>query len=109
MKKISDIPFEALRVILGRLSKSKIFRDSSWAVLGNGFGNGLLLLAGIIIARLLGRDLYGEYGLAKTTILCISGFATFGLGISSTKYVAKAMCEDPKHLRSIINSSLIIT
>lgn len=109
MKKISDIPFVALRVILGRLSKSKIFRDSSWAVLGNGFGNGLLLLAGIIIARLLGRDLYGEYGLAKTTILCISGFATFGLGISSTKYVAKAMCEDPKHLRSIINSSLIIT
>ena len=42
--------------------KSNFFKDSSWAVFGNGIGYGLMLLSGIIIARMLGKDLYGEYG-----------------------------------------------
>ena len=46
-----------ITLIKHRLLQSKLFKDSFWAVFGNGLGNALLLLAGILIARFLGKDL----------------------------------------------------
>lgn len=76
-----------------RLLNSKLFKDSFWAVFGNGIGNALLLLSGILIARFLGKDLYGEYGVVKTTMFYVASFATFGLGFTSTKYIAQYVNE----------------
>lgn len=75
--------------LINKLQNSKFFQDSFWAVFGNGMGYALLLLAGIIIARLLGKDIYGEYGLVKTSLFYIASFATFGIGYTSTKYIAQ--------------------
>lgn len=88
------------------LLKSKLFKDSFWAVFGNGLGNCLLLVAGIIIARFLGKDLYGEYGMVKTTMFHIASFSTLGLGFTSTKYIADAVANAPGNLRSIIRTSI---
>lgn len=94
------------REIKERLLRSKLFKDSFWAVGGNGLGNCLLLIAGIIIARILGKDLYGEYGMVKTTMLHIASFSTLGLGFTSTKYIADAVSNAPNKLRSIIRTAL---
>ena len=85
------------------------FKDSFWAVVGNGSGYGLLLLAGIIIARLLGKDLYGEYGFIKTTMFQFAAFATLGLGYTSTKFIAQYKTDNPKYLRSIVKATISIT
>lgn len=85
------------------------FKDSFWAVVGNGGGYGLLLLAGIIIARLLGKDLYGEYGFIKTTMFQFAAFSTLGLGYTSTKFIAQYKTDHPKYLRSIVKASISIT
>ena len=98
-----------LNGIIGSLKSSRLARDSFWAVFGNGLGYGLLLLAGIVIARFLGRDVYGEYGLVKTTMIYIAGFATLGLGISSTKYIANALHADRSHVRSLARDAVSIT
>lgn len=95
--------------ILERLKKSKLFKDSFWAVFGNGMGNAMLLVAGILIARLLGKDLYGEYGVVKTTMFHIAAFSTFGLGYTSTKFIAQYIKENPTYLRAITKAALKIT
>ncbi len=95
--------------IINSLKSNRLAKDSFWAVFGNGLGYGLLLLAGIVIARLLGRDVYGEYGLVKTTMIYIAGFATLGLGISSTKYIANALHADWTHVRSLARAAVSIT
>lgn len=92
-----------------RLLNSLLFKDSLWAVFGNGLGNFLLLLAGILIARLLGKDIYGEYGLVKTTMFHIATFATLGLGFTSTRFVAKYKSVDGGLLKGTIYSSITIT
>lgn len=92
-----------------RISKSKILNDSFWAVFGNGLGNFLLLVAGIIIARILGKDLYGEYGMVKTTMFHIASFSTLGLGFTSTKYIADAVSNYPNRLKRIIRTSFKTT
>lgn len=95
--------------IKNKLLNSKFFKDSFWAVFGNGIGNALMLFAGILIARFLGKDLYGEYGVVKTTMFYIASFATLGLGFTSTKYIANAIQERPSHIKSIVRCSMSIT
>lgn len=98
-----------MKNVIGILKRSMLFRDSFWALTGNGLGYGLLFVAGILIARFLGKDVYGEYGLVKTTMFYAAAFSTFGLGYTSTKFVAEYRCSDTSHVRSIIKSSMRIT
>lgn len=95
--------------IISRLKNSRLFKDSFWAVYGNGLGYGMLLLSGIIIARLLGKDDYGEYGLVKTTMFLMASFTAFGLNITSTKYIAEAIRENITLVRSYARDALTIT
>lgn len=92
-----------------RITNSVLARDSFWAVVGNGLGNAFLLLAGIFIARLLGKDLYGEYGVVKTTMMYSATFATFGLGITSTKFLSEYLQEKNHYALSLMRDSLRIT
>ncbi len=93
----------------GKIRSSRLAKDSFWAVFGNGLGYGFLMLAGIVIANFLGVDAYGEFGIVKTTMLYIAGFATLGLGISSTKYIANALKEDRPAVRSLSHDAIQIT
>lgn len=95
--------------IFERIKGNALARDSFWAVFGNGVGNFLLLIGGIIIARFLGKDLYGEYGVVKTTMFHIAGFATFGLGYTSTKFVAEYINTKKEQVKDVIWSSVAIT
>ena len=96
-------------MIIKRLISSRLFRDSFWTILGNALGKGLTVLGGIIIASLLGKDVFGEYGLLRNTLLLIAIFSTMGLGYTSTIYVAKYKQEDESLLYSLISSVLKIT
>ena len=94
---------------LERYKQSSLFKDSFWAICGNGIGNFLLLISGILIARILQKDLYGAYGLVKTTMFYIAAFSTFGLGYTSTKFIAEYIQKDDSKLKNIALSSIKIT
>lgn len=75
--------------LVSSLKNSQLCKDSFWALFGNAANKGLSLFAGIIIARLLGKEAYGEYGMLKNTLLYIAVFSTFGLGFTATKYISE--------------------
>ena len=91
-----------LSLFLERFRNSALFKDSFWALLGSVLGKGLSLIAGIVVARFLGRDVYGEYGLIKSTLLNISVFSTLGLGYTGTRYISKVYSEHKDEVRHII-------
>ena len=74
--------FDKLKIKLSllfiQLKRSSLFKDSFWALLGSVIGKGLSLIAGIAVARFLGKELYGEYGTIKTTLTYIAIVSTFG-------------------------------
>lgn len=80
----------ALSEIYSKLKENRLFKDSFWALLGSAVGKGLPLLAGIVVARLLGSEVYGEYGTIRNTLLMIAIFSTMGLGYSATKFIAES-------------------
>lgn len=84
-----------------RAKSSALFKDSFWAIAGNVVGKGFSLIAGIIVARLLGKEAYGEYGIIKDTLLMIALFSSFGLGITATKFIAEAIERNPDQIRPI--------
>jgi len=61
-----------------------------------------MLLASILIARILGREIYGEYGMIRSTAQMFLVFAGFGLGMTATKHVAQFRTVDPQRAGRIM-------
>lgn len=87
---------------------NRLFSDSFWSLSGNALGKGLGVLAGIIMARLLGADIFGEYGMVKSTLAYAAVFSTFGLGYTATRFIAK-FNENGAYCKAIIKKSILIT
>jgi O-antigen/teichoic acid export membrane protein len=68
--------------------------NAFWMFLGTFFLRGSNLIAGVFIARLLGKEIFGQYGVIQSSVLMISAFGAFGLGITSTKFVAEYRTTD---------------
>lgn len=95
--------------IIDIIKHNAIAKDSSWAVIGSAMGKALSLVAGIVIARMLGADVFGEYGMIKSTLAYVATFSTFGLGYTATKYIAQCKPNDTDSIHKIIVSSIRIT
>lgn len=98
-----------LHSLIGRLKGSPLAKDSFWSLFGNAMGRGLSLIAGIAIARFLGSDAYGQYGMIKGTLLSIAIFSSFGLGYTATKYIAENHIKNPQRTADIHKVTQIIT
>lgn len=92
-----------------KLKNNTIVKDSFWALIGSVLGKGLAFVASIYIARLLGKEIYGEYGMIRNTLLSVATFSTFGLGYTSTKYIADYRKHKSEFLRGVVLSSIKIT
>ncbi|MBN2715970.1 MAG: oligosaccharide flippase family protein [Deltaproteobacteria bacterium] len=88
----------------------KLLIDSFWALAGNTIGKGLALAASVVIARMLGKAGFGEFGIVKNSIIMIATFASFGLGYTATKMVAESRSHnDSMKIRQMVSMSLMLT
>lgn len=95
-----------LRVYINRILSSSIgsrlVKGAFWSLTGALISRGLMLLASIFVARMLGRDVYGEYGMIRSTVTMFAVFAGFSLGMTATKYVAQLRYTDPERTGRIM-------
>jgi O-antigen/teichoic acid export membrane protein len=92
-----------------KLLASKLVNDSFWAILGNVMSKGLALAAGIVIARFLGKEIFGEYSIIKTSFIYLGFFSTLGLGYTSTKFIAENKNINPSRVRQIVRTTITTT
>ena len=92
-----------------RAFQSRLLNDSFWVLFGNSFGKGLALAAGIVVARFLGKEMYGEYGMIRNTLVSIAVFSTFGLGFTATKYVSENKINNAENTSAILYYARNIT
>jgi O-antigen/teichoic acid export membrane protein len=101
-----------LREMVGRIGQGeigkRIVRGFFWSVSGAVISRGLMLLASIIVARILGKLHFGELSIIQSTVYMFTVFAGFGLGMTSTKYVAELRESDPLQAGNIIASSNLV-
>jgi O-antigen/teichoic acid export membrane protein len=76
-----------------------------WTIAGTFISRGLMFIASIAVARLLGKTIYGELGMIQTTVGMFGVFAGFGMGVTATKHVAEFRKNDPSRAGRIISMS----
>jgi O-antigen/teichoic acid export membrane protein len=105
--------FERLHHLKERLLQSPIIyrlaRGAFWSLLG-GVGSRIFsMVSTIIVARLLGREGYGELGMVQSTMGLFGVLAGFGLGYATTKYIAEFKYKDPAKASRILNLNLFFS
>ena len=84
---------------------SKLAGNAFWLLIGTVFSKILLLVTGIIIARLLGKTEVGQFGIIRSTIDMFTAFAGLGLGLTVTKYISELKRTDKNKTGRIIGLS----
>ena len=87
----------------------RLAHGAFWSMTGAGLSQGMLLLSSIVVARILGKEQFGEFGIINNTVGMFSVFAGFGLGMTATKYVAEFRARDPLRAGRIIALSSLVS
>lgn len=98
-----------LRPLFDRIESSplglRLASGMFWSMAGAVISRGLMLIASIVVARLLGKTGFGELGMIQSTVGMFGVFAGFGLGLTATKHVAEFRLNDPSRAGRIISLS----
>ena len=85
---------------------SRIIKGASWILIGTIFSKLMLLLSSIIVARILGKETFGEVGILRSTINSFSMMANMGLGITATKFIAENLHKRMKSVGEVIGFTI---
>ena len=98
-----------LRPLFDRFENSpiglRLARGVFWSMAGAVISRGLMLCATVLVARMLGKTVYGELGMIQSTVGMFGVFAGFGLGLTATKHVAEFRQSDSERTGRIIGLS----
>ncbi|MBM3210855.1 MAG: hypothetical protein FJ121_01010 [Deltaproteobacteria bacterium] len=88
---------------------SRLSVGVTWNLIGALFNQGSAFAINIIIARLLGRTLFGEYSIILSTLMTISLIAQVSTGITATRYLAEFRVRDPDRAGRILGLCTIVS
>ena len=98
-----------LRPAFERIERSpigyRLAKGVFWSTAGAVISRGLMLAASIWVARMLGKETFGELGMVRSTVTMFALFAGFGLGVTATKFVAECRQNDPERAGRVIGLS----
>jgi O-antigen/teichoic acid export membrane protein len=87
--------------------KKRLISGAFWSLVGGIVSRVLMLFAFIIVARMLGQETYGEFGIIRATTNMFVIFAGFGLGMTATKHIAEYKNSNPERASRILTLSAL--
>ncbi|HUT09665.1 MAG TPA: oligosaccharide flippase family protein [Thermoguttaceae bacterium] len=81
---------------------SRLARGAFWSLAGAVISRGMMLAASVFVARLLGREVFGEFGIIRNTVTVFGTFVGISLGMIATKHVAEFRRADPQRAGRIV-------
>jgi len=95
-----------LRGHLDRIESSplgaRLARGAFWSLTGAFVSRAMTLASSILVARILGRETFGELGIIQSTVGMFGTIAGFGLGLTANKHVAEFRVKDPARAGRIV-------
>lgn len=84
-------------------------RGVFWNLIGTLFAQGSVFLTAIILARLLGKEVFGELGMIQSTLLTLTSIAQVSTGLTATKYVAEFRDADKARAGRVLGLCSVLT
>ncbi len=82
--------------------RQRLISGAFWSLTGSVLSRGFTLVASILIARLLGKEGFGEWGLLLSMVSVLTPYASFGIGVTAPKYVAQHLKTEPAKVGRIL-------
>ncbi|NKI26854.1 oligosaccharide flippase family protein [Arenibacter sp. 6A1] len=97
--------------IKSRFSKeiNELLSSSFWSLVGSLSSKSLLFAVWVLVARMLGKELYGEIGIVRSTINLFIIFLGTGISITMTKYIPMYVQKDKQRVSKIYSLNLFFT
>ena len=80
---------------------ARLMKGSIFSFAGAASARVMNVITAVIVARVLGQQGFGAYGIIQGTVVAVSALAGMGLGATATKYVAELREKDPARARAI--------
>lgn len=98
-----------LSLILHTDTRRRLASGAIWGGLTTAGSRGAAVLASFFLARILGKEGFGEYGMINSTAAMIGSLAGMGIGLTVTKHVAEFRNIDPDKVGRILALSSMVT
>ncbi len=99
----------SLRAELGRIGLRGLSAAVSWNTIGMIVSRGSQVASMIVVARLLGVDRFGAFGMLVTTIAALQVICGLALGGTTTKYVSQYRAGDRARAGRVLGFALPLT
>ena len=100
---------ERVLPILASDTRRRLASGAFWGGVGGGVVRVLLLMTSLFLARVLGREKFGEYGMVTSTTALFCAFGGLGVGSAITRYVALLRKTDRERAGRILSLSVFMT
>lgn len=87
----------------------RLAKGLSWSFFSGFLASFFSLLSSILVARWLGPEKYGAFGIVQSTLNTISIFIIPAVGMTATKYIAELRDRNPERARRILGMTLSVT
>lgn len=102
---LNSLRLELLKHLQGGTLRARFASGAMWLLIGAGLSQLLLALSSIVIARVLGKEVFGEFGMVRSTVMMFGTVAGLGLGITTNKYIAEFRDSDPARAGRVLTLS----
>jgi O-antigen/teichoic acid export membrane protein len=75
--------------------RRRLVGGAFWSMVSSVIAQGIGAVAAIVTARILGKDIFGELGMIRSTIGLFDAVAALGLGLTANKFVSEYRKHDP--------------
>jgi O-antigen/teichoic acid export membrane protein len=94
---------------LGSGLRARFQHGIRWNVSAAIVSQGANFLTSIVVANLLGREQFGQFGIVQSTLLTLVGVAQIATGVTATKYVAEFRSTDKGRVGRILGLCSAVT
>jgi O-antigen/teichoic acid export membrane protein len=89
-------------------ARRRAVRGVVWSTLGSVVAQGGTFLSSVVLARVIGKQLFGQFALIQSTAIALTSLASLGLGVTATKYVSEYRDSQPEKAGRIIGLSSMV-
>lgn len=87
--------------------RGRFLSGAFWSVVGAGAWQGSVFASSVVVARMLGPGVFGEFGMIQSTVGMFGVFAGMGLGLTATRYIAEFRVRDPERAGRVTGFVLV--
>jgi O-antigen/teichoic acid export membrane protein len=89
--------------------RDRLIKGTTLNLIAVAFNQGSTLIVNIIVARILMKEVFGEYAMVQSTLLMAATLSQLATGYTAAKYVAEYRSSDPQRAGRIMGLCALIS